>query len=1207
MTGQNNTSNPIAKATGLVQDGQCTTSNLVYEDGHSYNDFIPGQTYTITAEYDENDHYEGKVDVGELEILKRTTTTTLSTTTPTIEYNRNCVVNISVKDRNNNPVTTGSFTIYHSNGVIQSNCQITGESTSVNITSQIKSLADASSGNDSVLLGTYQLYVVYTDTNNVYDNSRSNNINITVNKRATQINNVTPSTNPVMVDYGGSFSVSGYVSEVTGGAHVNNGNVILSDENGMYSTLNLMVTHNTGYSFTYSPSVVHDTSNHILTLQFEGTGTTQASSHTFYYKYNKSDTHITTSNTSGYTHLNTSIPVSVQDTQNNSVQNGTLTLTIGEYSQTVNVISGLTNITIPANTFNSGTYTATLTYTAENNGIYNNSTTSLTLTLEDPVPTNVTLLDTLETTYYKGEEVTIRVLVTDDDDNPLEGLSVSAGWSRNTTSGVTDEDGIFTYNYTITTVGSRYNTFTVNVTEQLPYLACSESYSSQLSNPTTLNNVSMTASLVSATSDGVTIDVNFEDTNDANSEGFTGEVFVNYMYSGSTSYNLGSKVLTSKTLSTRIECLPYETWIAGSTYQLQVVFKPDAPRGYVYSHVMTSVYAPYRTATHLTLSVPDPLYHMDGQRLGVTLTDGDNNPIPNKNIIVRVNNADYTRSTNYDGTINGLPVSQLRPSSYPVVVSFTDENNVYANASETVTVTVQKQPTSITVDNEITVHTLDTFNIMGTLTNLVTSTTIQGATVYLKDDEGNTLSTTTTNSSGGFTFGYTPTTDPTLLHVIYEGDNNVVSGVTEDVTVSYKPYFNIYARPNKEMLYYRDGCKLLIKVTDQNDVPLPSGRNVKIKLGWLSFIITINDNLGNTSFTLNHDVGVHEYTVTVTDPQDSSITSSVSGTFTIHEIFTVSLPENIYYGEEALLGVTLEYNGTRIPNKDITIELDNPNSSYTITTDSNGYASLDVSSQSVGLHGYTVVFTDPQGVYPSYQKNGSFEVKTVNTSIVAPDFNTSPGYALNIPFHVNDEDDNPVNGGSVSVTFTKLSEAVTEYIMGKSDFAEEDEDWYYTISLTDLKLWDFNNEQDYLLTGSVMLSEHFEGDFSEPDYDYNFINHAYVIGDSSKYDLGIFQLNDVQDVYFDFVDESNEEYNLVVYSPMSAGNYQAKRIDFVFELGEEELESLLINNEQDTVTLTCNIYNDMNMTGLRTIVLCGEYTTDTANNRVDVVPELYGN
>ncbi len=243
----------IATATSTVSNGRSETSNLSYNTGYNRNSLVPGNSYTILSSYLENNKYNEAVAVGELEMLKRPTYTTISGNT-NISLGENVTLTISVKDGNNNNITNGYITIYDGNNIIQQNYALSSNSTQITFTPNIA--------------GSHDIYAVYTDSGVENNTSTSNHLTITVDKIDTFLDcNI----DVVEAYLRNVLTISGTLTEDDSNNIIPNATVKFYDYNG--SLLDTGFTDSSGrYAFGY---ILEDrlANNQNLTIVYEGDNT----------------------------------------------------------------------------------------------------------------------------------------------------------------------------------------------------------------------------------------------------------------------------------------------------------------------------------------------------------------------------------------------------------------------------------------------------------------------------------------------------------------------------------------------------------------------------------------------------------------------------------------------------------------------------------------------------------------------------------------------------------------------------------------------------------------------------------------------------------------------------------------------------------------------------------------------------------------------
>lgn len=230
-------------------DETITQSTLTFENGHSSNDFIAGQTYQITARYLENDGYEGSEDIGELEILKYPTTTTISGSS-SVTIGENLTLSIVVKENNNNTtLTTGYITVYDGTEIVQQNYAITGNSTQITFTPSTT--------------GTHNIYAIFTDNGSEYNTSRSNTLSVTVNKKPSTLVVNTPT---IQTMSGEQNTITGVLTE--NGVGIPNANITVNKGNTVLMTVT--TDSNGAFTFNYVLENLQDY-NSTLSLNYSGT------------------------------------------------------------------------------------------------------------------------------------------------------------------------------------------------------------------------------------------------------------------------------------------------------------------------------------------------------------------------------------------------------------------------------------------------------------------------------------------------------------------------------------------------------------------------------------------------------------------------------------------------------------------------------------------------------------------------------------------------------------------------------------------------------------------------------------------------------------------------------------------------------------------------------------------------------------------------
>ena len=359
------------------------------------------------------------------------------------------------------------------------------------------------------------------------------------------------------------------------------------------------------------------------------------------------------------------------------------------------------------------------------------SVTKNVLVLED-FGVQVELLEELLPVYYVGETVSIPVRVSDMTGKPIPEIEVTAtlGHRRNRMGGYTDQNGVFTFTKKLTNTG---NNLTVTVDDLLPYEGTTETYTTQVTEPTSIP-ITCELGVVSAEESGVSLSVEFFDGEDP----FTCDANVTLLYNQNILGQWTIEEDTSLIISTPEDM----TWTEGSTYTFRVQngVTSVAPRGYKYTteQAVIQVLIP-REAELLPVGVD------------ASVTSASINGIT---VEALFSNSDTSTSINLDGTIKlydmtsgtatlwdtvslsnqssatlGSPSGTLAPATYNLQVELVAENPpegyYYDNPiTDTVTATVQPVLIPVTLDTSVTSATTDGVSVDVDFKNTTTSASL---------------------------------------------------------------------------------------------------------------------------------------------------------------------------------------------------------------------------------------------------------------------------------------------------------------------------------------------------------------------------------------------------------------------------------------------------------------------------------------------------
>ena len=161
----------LANISKTITSVEADTNPAPVIDGHAYllveDELTPG-VYTITGTYATNEHYIMDLDTAQLEVLKKTTNITVTTNKDTVKTGENLTFSIQVENTLHERVTSGTYTLYEDNSIIN-NGSLSGNTTTVTITPTITNNA-------------YHTYKVVYQGTSIYNGCNSSDLTINVTK-----------------------------------------------------------------------------------------------------------------------------------------------------------------------------------------------------------------------------------------------------------------------------------------------------------------------------------------------------------------------------------------------------------------------------------------------------------------------------------------------------------------------------------------------------------------------------------------------------------------------------------------------------------------------------------------------------------------------------------------------------------------------------------------------------------------------------------------------------------------------------------------------------------------------------------------------------------------------------------------------------------------------------------------------------------------
>jgi len=387
--------------------------------------------------------------------------------------------------------------------------------------------------------------------------------------------------------------------------------------------------------------------------------------------------------------------------------------------------------------------------------------------------------------------------------------------------------------------------------------------------------------------------------------------------------------------------------------------------------------------TYLTISDYNNVIQNQTIDLKAILTDDNNNAIVGQNITLTINGI----TTNINNLINNktyyAKYNATTKGKFNITGNATGVNNLTVNNG---TITVKDDPNldvNVTSgDLNLNIKVIVDSDATGNVTIKIGDKTYYGTLV-------NRVFEGTYNVSAG---DYNVT-------VIYDGDEIFGAAYyNETITI---PKLNTTLVGNNVVMYYKNGTRYYVKLTDINGNPI-ANTNVTININGQNYTRTTDEN-GIASIALNLNQGIYNVTV-LFNGTDNYNPSETNNTI---EIKTTITSENIvkfYNNGTKLIIVVVDGQGNPLNN--ITVVLNINGQFYTLTTDENGTAFFDSNL----LPGNYVVTIN--NTYNGELKSNNISViSTINSSDIVMYYNNGTKYTATIL----DGQGNPLNNTNVTI------------------------------------------------------------------------------------------------------------------------------------------------------------------------------------------------
>jgi len=674
---------------------------------------------------------------------------------------------------------------------------------------------------------------------------------------------------------------------------------------------------------------------------------------------------------------NISIPIYVT-TSNGTVNNGTVTIIIGGKNYTANVVNGLANISLIVPEI-AGTYDCLVNYNGVS--IYYNTSTVINLII---IKLNTTLTVS-NYDSYTNDNLTVVVGVNADKIVNNGTVTINVGgrnYTANVVNGIakiniTAPNSAGTYNYNVFyngdgTFNKQNTTFTLYVNNKFVNITVNDinvNVGKTIIIPVTVKIVDVLASSGSVT---ITVDGR------------------NY------SANVVNGVANVEIIAPSIS----------NNYDMIVYYNGQGVNGTKLAHMTVNKIS-------VNLDTNKDIIVNIGENFTVNVNVTSNESIVNNGTItVNFNDEDYVVNL-----VNGkasVSINAPLAGKYTLVISY-NGGNIYESASTTANLNVNKFNTVLDVN-------VDDIFVGETAIIYVSVRDIDATGVVIVKIGNDERIVTLVNGKGNVSLSGMPKGIYNVT-AFYEGDNKY-NNVSASTNFSVKDESRTFLNVSDVVMYYLDGTRLIVLLTDINGNPL-ANQNVTIFINGRNNTRTTNST-GYASIALNLNPG--EYAVVTTyDGDGEYLSSKVNSTVTVK---STVIGENLvkYYRNGSQYYVTiLDNDGKSMANVSVLMNINGV--FYNRTTDSNGRAMLSINLNPgeyiitvehpvSGLkmsNNITVLSTVQGNDLVKYYRNGSqYHVKIVDEQGI-PVKNTNVTMNINGVFYVRTTNDEGIATLSINL------------------------------------------------------------------------------------------------------------------------------------------------------------------------------------------------
>ena len=447
--------------------------------------------------------------------------------------------------------------------------------------------------------------------------------------------------------------------------------------------------------------------------------------------------------------------------------------------------------------------------------------------------------------------------------------------------------------------------------------------------------------------------------------------------------------------------------------------------------------------------------------LAVSITSGET-PVTQGTITILEDGVELN-STEVTGETTTITVSYPELGTHTVTIRYEDEK--YEAVDKTVTVTVNKIPTTVSVENQ-TVKVDDEVTITATVVD-VNNNPVTTGTVQFKDADGNILKQVILSNGEEPVYSYTASDAITEEFTIIYKENPTYVGSSTTATVTVNKYETTIT-VNSPTVNVDDEVTITATLVDENNNPVTVGR-VQFKDGVGNVVKTVNLANGDElvyTYT-SSEAGVEEITVTYVGTYKYATDTAVSTVTTNKIDASINTDADEYsdlFGEDIPVTIRIvDDEGNAITQGTISISEDGEViATITITGEESVY---NANYPQVGAH--TLVISYDNYKYRAEDVEVDVLAEAREATIITEDFDGFVGDHVVITAYVESDGAEVTEG---TIRFTNLEgEVLAECDLSNGqasyDFGIINDEFYDEITI------EFINSDNYVADSEIITVE----------------------------------------------------------------------------------------------------------------------------------------